>query len=82
MVRKEQIAVTATTGIAACNVGGQTLHSWAGIQMGTANLQKMIQLARSKARNWSGTKVLIIDEISMLSDVRFDNASRQHRTCH
>jgi hypothetical protein len=32
--RPDAVAVTASTGIAACNVGGTTLHSFAGIGLG------------------------------------------------
>ncbi|KAG9075646.1 hypothetical protein FS749_012667, partial [Ceratobasidium sp. UAMH 11750] len=30
----ESVAVTGSTGIAAINIGGQTLHSWAGVGLG------------------------------------------------
>ena len=35
------VAVTATTGIAACNIGGTTLHSWAGIGLGKGEAHDM-----------------------------------------
>ncbi|OAQ29203.1 hypothetical protein K457DRAFT_514918 [Linnemannia elongata AG-77] len=60
-----QVAVTASTGIAACNIGGCTLHAFAGIGLGNGTVdQLMVKLnenRRAKAR-WRKTKVLIIDE--------------------
>jgi len=69
------IAVTASTGIAACNIGGLTLHSFAGIGIGidsTEKLVKKIKAAKVLWNRWQSTKVLIIDEISMIDDVLFD----------
>lgn len=59
------IAVTASTGIAACNIGGLTLHSFAGIGLGhdsTDKLIKKIKGIKVLYKRWEGTKVLIIDE--------------------
>lgn len=33
--------MTAATGIAACHIGGTTLHSWAGIGIGTEPADKL-----------------------------------------
>jgi hypothetical protein len=59
---------TATTGVAALNIGGTTIHSWSG--MGLADDEGMELLnkvaSNSKASNRiKGTKVLVIDEVSM-----------------
>jgi ATP-dependent DNA helicase PIF1 len=40
-IRPEAVAVTAATGIAACHIGGTTLHSWAGIGIGTEPADKL-----------------------------------------
>jgi ATP-dependent DNA helicase PIF1 len=40
-IRPEAVAVTAATGIAACHVGGTTLHSWAGIGIGIEPVEKL-----------------------------------------
>ena len=32
--RRKRVAITAPTGIAALNIGGATIHSWAGIGLG------------------------------------------------
>jgi ATP-dependent DNA helicase PIF1 len=71
----DRVAVTASTGLAACNIGGVTLHSFGGIGLGkedTPTLLKKIK-RNSKAKNrWLRTKVLIVDEISMVDGDLFD----------
>lgn len=65
-------AVVATTGIAAVNVGGLTIHSWSGMGMAKQTAEELMQLIMYKdykesARdNIRGCDTLIIDEISML----------------
>ena len=69
------IAVTAPTGIAACNIGGCTIHSFAGIGIGEApaqNLLQKIEKSKTAMKRWQECKVLIIDEISMLEADLFD----------
>ncbi|XP_076241392.1 pif1 DNA helicase [Calliopsis andreniformis] len=64
---------TASTGVAACHIGGITLHQFAGIGLGTANLDRCYQMAvRNSAGLWRRTKHLIIDEISMVDGDYFD----------
>lgn len=65
---------TASTGVAACHIGGITLHQFAGIGLGTANLDRCFQMAsrNSAAISWRKTKHLIIDEISMVDGDYFD----------
>lgn len=65
---------TASTGVAACHIGGQTLHQFAGIGLGTGNLERCVQMAsrNSSAASWRKTKHLIIDEISMVDGDYFD----------
>ncbi len=63
-------SVTAATGIAATHVGGMTLHSWSGIGIASSLSEAEIDRIASKehvARRIQKAKVLIIDEISMLS---------------
>ncbi|KAL1955408.1 hypothetical protein VTO42DRAFT_8564 [Malbranchea cinnamomea] len=75
--RKEpdRVAVTASTGLAACNIEGVTLHSFAGVGLGkesaTELLKKIKRNQKSRTR-WLRTKVLIIDEISMVDGDFFD----------
>ena len=42
---KKHVAVTASTGVAACNIGGSTLNSWAGVsepRVGSCILMKVV----------------------------------------
>lgn len=61
----EDVAVTASTGLAACNVGGITLHSFAAFGLGKEEvsvLAKKIKTNKKGFDRWRRTKVLIIDE--------------------
>jgi ATP-dependent DNA helicase PIF1 len=69
------VAVTATTGAAAVNIGGVTIHSMAGIGLGTesAGVLAARSLSSKKASAAIGKcNTLIIDEISMLPADVFD----------
>lgn len=71
----KDIAVTSTTGVSAQLLKGQTLHSWAGVGLGTKSASSLIKIIRSnnnKLMAWLTTKVLIIDEVSMLSGTLFN----------
>jgi ATP-dependent exoDNAse (exonuclease V) alpha subunit len=70
------IAVTASTGIAATHIGGTTIHAWSGIGIkDNITKQDLQKLAKRKElqKRFNTTKILIIDEISMLSADFFDN---------
>lgn len=65
--------VTASSGIAACNIGGITLHSFAGVGLGKEPvpvLVKRVLKGRAK-RRWLQCRTLVIDEISMISGELF-----------
>ena len=68
---------TSTTGISAIQIGGKTIHSWAGIQLGKDSveeiLKNMIPIIRFR---WKRTRVLFIDEISMLHPDIFDKLDK------
>ncbi|EGX90812.1 DNA repair and recombination protein pif1 [Cordyceps militaris CM01] len=79
----ERVAVTASTGLAACNIGGITLHSFSGIGLGKESATALVKKVRRnpKAKNrWLKTKVLVIDEISMVDGDLFDKLSQIGRT--
>ncbi|XP_043670717.1 ATP-dependent DNA helicase PIF1 isoform X1 [Vespula pensylvanica] len=65
---------TASTAVAACHIGGITLHQFAGIGIGSGTLERSLQLASrsSSAAVWRKTKHLIVDEISMVDAEFFD----------
>lgn len=73
------VAVTASTGIAATHLDGRTLHSWSGIgvrdSLSDAELAKLLRSRRLR-RNYTGAKVLVIDEISMLHPHQLDMVDR------
>ncbi len=68
-------AVTASTGIAATHLHGQTIHSWAGLGV-RENLTKqdLVRLAGNERleKRLKRTNVLIVDEISMLAARQLD----------
>ncbi len=70
-----KVAITASTGIAATHVLGTTIHSWSGIgvkeSLSAQDLEKL-QLNKRIKRNYKKTKVLIIDEVSMLHYYQLD----------
>jgi ATP-dependent DNA helicase PIF1 len=60
------VGVTASTGIAATHMNGMTIHSWAGLGIGdTIDIERILAKTSLKKR-MAVTKVLIIDEVSML----------------
>ena len=81
--RAVEPAVTASTGIAATHIGGMTIHSWSGIgikrEVSDYDIE-MIQSREKTAKRILGTKVLIIDEISMLDAATLDSVDRVLRT--
>jgi ATP-dependent DNA helicase PIF1 len=63
----KHVAVTAMTGIAANSLGGTTLHSFIGMGIDGEKKPNKYVLDR-----WCRTKVLFIDEVSMLTAEYFD----------
>lgn len=72
----KKVAVTASSGTAANLIGGQTLHSWAGIGLGKESryqLLQKVQADKEKYERWKTAQILLIDEISLLSAELFDS---------
>ena len=64
--RSEELVVTATTGSAAYNIGGTTLHSAMGIPVEYGDGQSKRKVSQHKLAEWANRRYLIIDEVSML----------------
>jgi hypothetical protein len=81
--RQPDTQVVASTGVAALNVGGMTVHRWSGMLLGPAKGQDFEKFFAQLARDPKPSvrvafnrvrrcKRLVIDEISMLSGSAFD----------
>ncbi len=69
------VAVTASTGIAATHLGGMTIHSWSGLGVRDILTDHDIEDLMERPylyKRFEKTKVLIIDEVSMLHHFRLD----------
>jgi ATP-dependent DNA helicase PIF1 len=61
----DAVAITASTGMAACNIGGVTIHSFSGFGLGIETAKELATKVRKNKKaigRWLRTKVLIIDE--------------------
>jgi hypothetical protein len=71
-----EAAITAPTGIAASHIGGMTLHSFFGIGIKESLTQYDIENLTEKKYLWERIKelkILVIDEVSMLSPGLFES---------
>jgi len=69
----KSVAVTASTGLAATHLGGNTIHSWAGIGIADELHKKHVNdMSKSRREQIENADILIIDEVSMLHDYRLD----------
>lgn len=69
----KKVSVTATTGLAATHLSGNTIHSWSGIGVHDELPDNFFErLSKTRRETIGKTDVLIIDEISMLHDFRLD----------
>lgn len=76
------VGVTASTGIAATHINGITIHSWSGIGISDdLSDDKIDALTKKKylLKRFDKARVLIIDEVSMLSSDVFDVVERVSR---
>ena len=72
------VAVTAPTGIAGLNIGGSTVHSFAGIGLGNGPVEGLItKILGSKklSERWKETSVLVIDESKQIPSSHADRSS-------
>ncbi|KAI1792662.1 PIF1-like helicase-domain-containing protein [Ganoderma leucocontextum] len=73
------ISVTASTGMAASNIGGMTIHSWGAVTPGMHNIDRQISCIKTckpAFKRWRETKVLVIDEVSMVDGELFDTLTK------
>lgn len=72
-------SITASTGIASTHIGGMTIHSWSGLgiknDLSIYDLEAMLE-KEYIVKRITKAKVLIIDEISMLSSKTLDMIER------
>lgn len=72
-----KIDICALTGCAALllNCGARTLHSWSGIRLAKGSREKLIAGIMKNKRavaNWKKAHILVIDEVSMMSEKIFE----------
>tara|TARA_E500000178_G_C16999411_1_gene744913 strand:- start:218 stop:1486 length:1269 start_codon:yes stop_codon:yes gene_type:complete len=73
--KNKYIGVTSTTGTSAILINGTTLHSFLGLGTGKQNIdviQSNVNNNKYLKKRWINLRLLIIDEISMLSSEFFD----------
>ncbi|KAN0079812.1 PIF1-like helicase domain containing protein [Tylopilus felleus] len=73
--RPDYVAVTASTGMAASNIGGMTVHSWGAVTPGNNDTDSQIRFIRTckpALQRWKNVKIMIIDEVSMLDGHLFN----------
>ncbi len=69
----KHVSVTATTGLAATHLNGNTIHAWSGIGIHDELPRNFHEhLLKGRRDTIQKTDVLIIDEVSMLHDYRLD----------
>lgn len=68
---ERRISLTASTGIAALNIGGSTLHSWAGLGLGQSSARTIVnRLLSNRPKAYDNIltcSCLAIDEVSMIN---------------
>jgi len=71
----KNVAVTASTGIAATHLGGTTIHSWSGLGIkDVLSDYDLVKLSSSNKliKRYNSTDILVIDEVSMLHGLRLN----------
>jgi hypothetical protein len=70
-----EVGIAASTGIAATHLGGVTIHAWSGMGIKNHLTERDLEQLAARgnlARRFERTKVLVIDEVSMLHHFRLD----------
>jgi len=71
----KNVAVTASTGIAATHIGGTTIHSWSGLGIKDSLTdwdRDILQKTDKLIKRYNAADVLVIDEVSMLHGQRLN----------
>src|SRR3954470_4253026 len=71
----KNVAVTASTGIAATHIGGTTIHSWSGLGIKdflTGWDRERLQSTDRLIKRYNAADVLVVDEVSMLHGNRLN----------
>lgn len=79
----KNVAITASTGIAASHIGGTTIHSFSGLGIAevlTPDLLAKVENNRRVVKRYRRTDVLVIDEVSMLHGNRLDMINHVAKT--
>lgn len=81
LVRQDthQIPVTAPTGIAAIQVGGETIHSFFSLPIGVIADEELPRLREEKANLLRAIDTVVVDEVSMVSADIIDAVDRRLR---
>jgi ATP-dependent DNA helicase PIF1 len=79
-----KVAVTAFTAVAAANIEGMTLNSWAGMDIGQHSTDYYVKRATTPVQwwqrtNWSSVDTLVIDEVSMINPDFFEKLDKVGR---
>lgn len=78
--QRHHLAITAPTGVAALNIGGQTIHSWSGIGLGRMEFDRLkwkIKKNPDLLDRWCQAVCLIIDESEASGSVD-ERSSTEH----
>lgn len=87
--QNRKVAVTATTGVAALNCLGSTIHSWCGMRANLRDLSPRdiavrLSTNRKLTRRFQNADVLVVDEVSMMEGSlleRIDMIAQTLRKC-
>lgn len=71
----EHVYITASTGMAACALSGTTLHYFCGMGLARESVKQLVhklKCQQTARERWTSARVLIVDEISMISGDLFE----------